>query len=43
VLCGPAVGHLSTRQLRGLGFAIAGASAWDVVWTSNYGIFNSFR
>jgi hypothetical protein len=43
VLYGPAVGHLSTRQLSGLGFAIAGASAGDAVWASNYGIFNSFR
>jgi len=27
VLCGPVVGHLSTRQVKELGFAIAWASA----------------
>jgi hypothetical protein len=42
VLRGSAVGHLSTSQLKELGFAIAWARAWDAVWASNNGIFNSF-
>jgi len=43
-LCfGCCVGHLSTRQLKELGFAIAWASAWDAMWAGNNRIFNSFR
>ncbi len=42
VLCGLAVGHLSTRQLREIRL-IAWASARDAVWASSNGIFNSLR